>query len=139
MTPQGKTVETPRRLARLYLVKAEQFAAEAGDALASSRYDAAMLNAVHAGISASDAVCVAIGGRRSSDPDHQHAARLLEQTGGGSKEFSESAKRLRMLLGKKNAVEYESRVTSKSDATDAVKRAGRLVSWAGRIVDDARV
>jgi hypothetical protein len=70
MTARRKTVKTPRSEARLYLVKANQFPVEATAAMKGSRNDAAMLNAVHAAISATDAVCVAIAGRRSAGPDH---------------------------------------------------------------------
>jgi hypothetical protein len=45
------------------------------------------LNAVHAVISAADAVCVALSGRRSADPDPQRAADLLEEIGGKSKDI----------------------------------------------------
>ncbi len=85
MTPRRKTVQTPRSEARLYLAKAQQFCAEATAAINSSRNDAAMLNAVHAAISGADAVCVALAGRRSADPDHQRAADLLQEIGGRSR------------------------------------------------------
>ncbi|HZJ50148.1 MAG TPA: hypothetical protein VFF07_04680 [Actinomycetota bacterium] len=88
MTARRKTVETPRSQARLYLAKANQFSAEATAALKGSRNDAAMLNAIHAVISATDAVCVALAGRRSADPDHQRAADLLQEIGGKSKDVT---------------------------------------------------
>jgi len=81
-------VETPRSQARLYLAKANQFSAEATAALKGSRNDAAMLNAIHAVISATDAVCVALAGRRSADPDHQRASDLLQEIGGKSKDVT---------------------------------------------------
>ncbi|MCA1708226.1 MAG: hypothetical protein LC808_35095, partial [Actinobacteria bacterium] len=88
MTARRKTVETPRSEARLYLSKAQQFSAEAAAAMKGSRNDAAMLNAVHAAISATDAVCVALAGRRSADPDHQRAADLLQEIGGKSRDVT---------------------------------------------------
>lgn len=132
-------METPRSEARLYLAKANQFSAEATAAVKSSRNDAAMLNAVHAAISASDGVCVALTGRRSTDPDHQRAADLLQEVGGKSRELIDNVKQLRMLLAKKNVVEYESRQASAREASDAVKRADRFVKWASQTIEDAQL
>lgn len=139
MTARRKTVETPRSEAHLYLAKAEQFSAEAIAAIKNSRNDAAMLNAVHAAISATDAVCVALSGRRSGDPDHQRAADLLQEIGGGSKGIASHVRQLRMLIAKKNVVEYESRRASAKEATEAVQRAERFVSWARQTIEAARL
>ena len=139
MTARRKTVETPRPEASLYIAKAVQFVEEASAAIKSSRNDAAMLNAVHAAISAADAMCVAIAGRRSADPDHQRAADLLQEIGGGSQGLSGHVRHLRMLLAKKNVVEYESRQATAKEASDAVQRAERFVGWAKQIVDAARL
>lgn len=139
MTPRRKTVEMPRSEARLYLAKAKQFSAEATTAMKGSRNDAAMLNAVHAAISATDAVCVALAGRRSADPDHQRAADLLQEIGGKSTDVTDSVKQVRMLLAKKNVVEYESRQASAKEASEAVKRADRFVEWASRTIDAAHL
>ncbi|CAN5902204.1 hypothetical protein BH23ACT12_BH23ACT12_04280 [soil metagenome] len=132
-------MKTPRAEARVYLDKAKQFSAEAIAAKEGSRNDAAMLNAVHAGISAADAVCVALAGRRSADPDHQRAADLLQEIGGRSKVLTANVKQLRMLLAKKNVVEYESRRASVKEASEAVKRADRLVDWATETLEDAHL
>lgn len=132
-------METPRSEARLYLAKATQFSVEATAAMKGSRNDAAMLNAVHSTISATDAVCVALAGRRSADPDHQRAADLLQEIGGKSREVINSVKQVRMLLAKKNIVEYESRQASSREASEAVKRATRFVNWASQIVENARL
>jgi len=139
MTARRKTVETPRSEAHLYIAKAVQFAEEASAAIESSRNDAAMLNAVHATISATDAICVAIAGRRSADPDHQRAADLLQEIGRGSEGISSHVRQLRMLLAKKNVVEYESRQATAKEASEAVLRAERFVGWAKQIVDAARL
>jgi HEPN domain-containing protein len=132
-------VEASRSEARLYLAKAQQFSAEAAAAIKESRNDAAMLNAVHAAISATDALCVALAGRRSSDPDHQHAADLLQEIGGRSRGIATHVRQLRMLLAKKNVVEYESRQASAKEARDAAQRAERFVSWASQAIEAARL
>ncbi|MPZ71004.1 MAG: HEPN domain-containing protein [Actinobacteria bacterium] len=121
------------------MAKAQQFSAEASAAISNSRNDAAMLNAVHAAISATDAVCVALSGRRSGDPDHQRAADLLQEVGGKSKGIAGHVRQLRMLFAKKNVVEYESRQASAKEATEAVQGAERFVSWARQTLEAAQL
>jgi HEPN domain-containing protein len=139
MMAAGKKTAVSRIEARLYLSKAEQFIEQARVAFDAERYDAAQLDAIHAAISGADAVTVALVGRRSTDPDHQRAADLLEEAAASSPEVRERSRQLRALLARKNAVEYESRRASAKEGRDAVERAGRLVDWARRIVDRARV
>lgn len=136
---QGKTAQVRRAEAPLYLEKAVQFLEEARSGLEANRNDAALLNAIHAAINASDAVTVALGGIRSSDPDHQRAADLLEQVVAGDTQGRDRARQLRSLLARKNAVEYETRKASAKDARDGVDRADRLVGWAKEIVTRARL
>jgi len=139
MPRQTKTLLTSRSEASLYLAKAEQFVEEARVATDNSRHDAGMLNSIHAAISAADAVTVALAGRRSTDPDHQRAADLLEEVGANSESIAERVKQLRALLSKKNQVEYESRRATAKEAADSVRRAGRIVEWAGTTVRQARL
>jgi HEPN domain len=136
---QAKTVPTSRGEASLYIAKAQQFLEEAQLAVKSARHDAAMLNSVHAAISATDAITVALSGRRSADADHQRAADLLEEIAGSSESMTTSVKQLRALLGRKNQVEYESRRTKAIEAADAVARAQRFVEWAVETVRRAKL
>jgi HEPN domain-containing protein len=139
MPKRRKTVVVSRAEARLYLEKTEQFLQEGRFALERSQYDAAMLNAIDAAISASDAVTAVLAERRSADPDHQRAVDLLEEVAGQSGEIKARARQLRMLLAKKNVVEYESRRATAKEAADSVERAERFVEWASEIVRLARV
>lgn len=129
MTSRSKTVPAHRSEARLYLAKAEEFLASATTAHEAGRNDAALLAAIHAGISAVDAVCCVLAGKRSTDPDHRRAADLLEQIAGRSPGIAIQAKRLRSLLARKNTVEYESRRSRGRESMQGVKDAERLVSW----------
>lgn len=138
MTPRLKTASADRAEAALHLAKAEQFLDVARAALIDRRHDAGMLTAIHAGISAADAVAIALAGVRSADPDHGRAAALLEQVAGQSDIVRTRARQLRMLIEKKNAVEYESRRASADEAVQAVERAHRIVSWAREAVDNGR-
>lgn len=137
MPKPGNVVLTPRAETHLFLAKAREFASEARSALEAARNDAAMLNAVHAAISGSDAVTVALAGRRSADPDHQAAVSLLEQVARGSEELDTRVRQLRGLIQKKNLVEYESRRATSKEASDAVQRAERFVEWTAAVVERA--
>jgi hypothetical protein len=128
-----------RTEASLYLAKAEQFVEASQGALEAHRYDAGMLNAIHAAISAADGVAVALSGRRSTDPDHQRAVDLLEEVGRGSESIGARVKQLRGLLSKKNRVEYESRRATAREAAEAVERAVRIVVWARETIQRAKL
>lgn len=134
-----KTVDVPRREARRYVEKAVEFIEQARVASSDARHDAVMLNAIHAAISAADAVTVALSGKRSADADHQRVADLLEQVAASSSEVRSHARQLRTLLAKKNAVEYESRRATVREASDALTRAERLVSWSQELVKQAKL
>jgi HEPN domain-containing protein len=136
---KGKTSQVRRGEARLYLDKAVQFIEQARAGLDAARNDAALLDAIHAAISGTDAVTIALAGVRSTDPDHQRAADLLEEVVASAPESRGRARQLRALLARKNTVEYESRKASMKDARDGVERAGRLVDWAKEILEKARL
>lgn len=136
---RGKTAQTRRAEATLYLDKALQFLEQARSGLEAGRNDATLLDAIHAAISAADAATIALAGVRSTDPDHQRAADLLEEIAGAGSEVRERARQLRGLLARKNAVEYESRKATTKDARDGVERASRVVVWAREVVAQARL
>jgi len=136
---KGKTVEVRRSEARLYVAKADEFLEEARSALESERYDAALLNAIHAAISGTDAVAVALVGRRSTDPDHHRAVDLLEEAAASAPEIRARARQVRALLARKNTVEYESRAANARDAQNGVEQAGRVVDWAREVIAKARL
>jgi len=136
---KGKTAQVRRGEARLYLDKAVQFIEQARSGLDADRNDAALLDAIHAAISATDAATIALAGVRSTDPDHQRSADLLEEVAASAPEGRERARQLRALLARKNTVEYESRKASVKDARDGVQRAGRIVDWAKEVLAKARL
>ena len=133
MPKRAKTASAPRSDAALYLGKATEFSEAAKHALRQSQHDAAMLNAIHAAISAADAVTVGLSGLRSTDSDHQRVADLLLQVG-RSGSLTTHVRQLRVLLSQKNMVEYESGRATAAEASDAVSRAKRIVDWARETV-----
>jgi HEPN domain-containing protein len=136
---KSKRISVPRQEAVSHLAKAEQFLRTAEVAQKDGFNDAAMLNAIHAGISAIDAVTVTLAGIRSTDPDHARAADLLDEVAAGPGEARASARQLRQLLGRKSAVEYQSKRAASGEAADAVKRARRLFDWSRGVVSQAKL
>ncbi len=135
--PRSHRVEKTR--ARVYLGKAQEFLAAARIAGDAGQAHAALLLAIHAGLSACDAVTVALAGVRSTDPDHLRATDLLELVAKVSAETRERADQLRGLLKMKNLVEYEDRRVSAKEADTGTKRAERLVGWAIAQLERARL
>jgi HEPN domain-containing protein len=116
---------------RGYLAKAEEFLAAASDSLEAGRALAATSLAVHAGISASDAICGARTAQRAAGADHAQAAALLAQAG---REGKDAAQLLTRLMPLKNRAEYEPQDVSKTTASRAVKQAERIVQIARQVV-----
>ena len=98
------------------------------ESLKKEKWNAAGLNAIHAGISANDALLTFHFGLRSISPKHDDAARLL--TSMMKREDTETkAKHLRRLISMKNIVEYEGRLFSKGEAESSAKHAERFLNW----------
>lgn len=131
MPKEPRTRRVSRAQARSYLAKADEFLAAARDSLAAGYTLAAASLAVHAGISAGDAICGARTGQRSAGSDHAQAATLLEQAG---REGAEAARLLSRLMPLKNRAEYEPNDIPKASATRAVDQAERIVQLARQVV-----
>lgn len=134
-----KTHEVPKAKARSHLAKANEFLAAAVAARDEEQHNAALLLAIHAGLSAGDAVTVALEGVRSTDPDHLRAADLLEAVARQSEDVRERTAQLRGLLKLKKLVEYEDRRVSAREAETGTKRAERLAQWAVAQIERARI
>lgn len=132
MGRNDSTRSVGRAQAHKYLTKAQEFYAVAEAALADDRWNAAGLNAIHAGISAADAAIVVSIGARSASKDHSTAVDLLRAS---VKEATASqVRQLTGLLGMKNTVEYEQRLVTEAEARSLVAQSGRLVRWTTRVV-----
>jgi hypothetical protein len=83
-------------------------------------------NAVLAGIAASDAICCARSGERSSPPNHQDAVRLLQQVTGDR----QLGAALRELIELKGKAHYGLGRVSHGMNVAAVRRARELVAAA---------
>lgn len=132
------TLGVERGNSATYFRKAAQLCEAAGNAHARGHFDAALILAIHAGISASDAVCIGVGTRKNKDA-HERAPDLLEEVGGHATAFEVAAKWLRQLLAQKNRIEYENKRATERDAELGRRRCGNLVTWAKGVLEDARL
>jgi hypothetical protein len=113
---------------RAYLQKAEEYFQAMLDSLAEERWNAAALEAIHAAISANDALLVRHYGLRSASGAHEDAIELLVAHL-GTPEAKQAAQHLSRLLARKNLVEYEARLFTAKEAQEAVKHAERFLEW----------
>lgn len=114
--------------APVYLDKAERFLNGAEEALRSGNEDTAALAALHAAISALDAITVARLGLRSTSPNHADVLLLLDRTDVDGKE--EIKRQMRPLVSRKNLIEYEDRLLPRGEAKELLKRAKKVVAAA---------
>ncbi len=117
--------------ARIYLGKAEEFLVAARDSLEADHSLATTSLAVHAGISAGDAICGARTGQRAAGSDHSQVLALLSQAG---REGTDAARVLTRLMPLKNRAEYEPEDVPKPTAKHAVEHAERIVQIARQVV-----
>ncbi len=113
-----------------YLIKAEQFLETARDAYFKENWNAVGLNAVHSAISANDALTSYYGKVRSISEKHNDSINLLLEVFKSDKESRNHSRHILWLIGRKNLVEYESRLFYKKEAEDSLKHAERFLSWA---------
>ena len=79
MPREGRTRRVTQQQVRSHLGKAEEFLAAARESSAAGHTLAATSLAVHAAISAEDAICGARTDQRAAGTDHAQATVLLEQ------------------------------------------------------------
>lgn len=112
-----------------YIIKAKQFLDTARDAYDKKNWNAVGLNAVHAAISANDAVTVYYKKIRSASDKHSDAVNLLLEVLGHDNEAKDISKHLSWLINRKNLIEYETRLFYDKEAGEALKHAERFVDW----------
>ncbi|HVX54455.1 hypothetical protein [Nocardioides sp.] len=121
--------------ARQYLRKARDYLASAQDNLDLERLTPAAGDAIHAGISAKDAVVTALTGRTSKSKDHAKAAGELRAALSGRPDAPAAERALRELIALKGDVEYGTKVPTAAQATSLVRRARILVELTEEIID----
>ena len=112
----------------IYLRKADEFGAAMVQAAAAKNWNAVGLNAIHAVISATDALTSFHLGKRSRSQDHEDVIVLLREL--PLEDVSAKASQALEVLRLKNRVEYEARLFEEDEANVVQLRAERFLAWA---------
>ncbi|WP_456697515.1 hypothetical protein [Aeromicrobium sp. P5_D10] len=91
-------------------------------------------DAIHAGISAKDAIVTILTGTTSKAKDHAKSARELRQALGVHPGAAAAEKALRELIAAKGDVEYGTTLITLTKAEPLVRRARALVELATQVV-----
>ncbi len=124
-----RTRNVDRSKYRNYMLKSEEFLTTAEDALERTRYNASVLNSVHAIISAADALLVFVKGFRYAGTRHEEAVELFSGIFSSEPEHGKNVSRFGTILSIKNKAEYLEVLLSSKDATDALRDATRFLSY----------
>lgn len=120
--------------AKRYLQKAEEYLASAQDNFDFERATPAAGDAIHAGISAKDAIVTLLTGATSKAKDHAKSAAELRAALGTRREAASAEKALRELITIKGDIEYGTTLITLAKAEPLVRRAQTLVDLAKHIV-----
>lgn len=115
-----------------YLRKARENLETAKECLNAERWNAAVVNAVHCGINACDALTVFMIGVRHAGERHEDAISLLQTLNLPKDVLSNKGRQLSRLLEIKNAAEYEERLISQSETRESVREAERFLQGIDR-------
>jgi hypothetical protein len=126
MTPPA----THKTRARSFLRKAVENRDSAHDNFDLGRYTASAGDAVHAGISAKDAIATVLTGSTAKGKNHATAARELKAALGGHPAAGQAEKAFAELLRSKTDVEYGSDLVDEPTAKRLLRRATTLVELA---------
>ena len=123
-----------RNHARSIVKKAEEYLASAEDNLDLKRYTPSAGDAIHAGISAKDAILTVLTGSTSKGKDHATAAKELSRALANRPDAASAERALRELIAAKSDVEYGALLINSAKANPLVRRARTLIDLAVEIV-----
>jgi HEPN domain. len=123
-----------RNHAKTFLKKAEEYLASAQDNLDLERHTPAAGDAIHAGISAKDAIVVSLTGSTPKSKDHSTATKELVRALGQRPGSEAVSRALRELIAAKADVEYGTDLVTPTKAAVLVRRARTVVDAATQIV-----
>ncbi|MFH1830004.1 MAG: HEPN domain-containing protein [Pseudomonadota bacterium] len=111
-----------------YMKRAKELIESMRNNLIMENWNAAVIDGVHAAISANDAVIVSIAGKRCTSSHHIDAVELLKQS--LSKDMLPDLIRLRRIINIKSHVEYGPSLVTAKEAQRVAQDAERLITWA---------
>ena len=122
-----KIIEMKRSDYTTFKKRAEDFYLGMVNAERAALWNTVGITAVHCAISMSDALTVHYLGKRSSGDDHFQAKDLLGRI--AVETARNYAIALSKIIAKKNAVAYDGRAFTRSEAIDVFKQAERFYQW----------
>ena len=132
MTPKLKTRNTNKSLYSNYLKHANECHAAAKESSKKTDWNAATICAIHACISACDAMCIYYLGKRHSGEDHNNSVKLFKTIKGNDENHDKNANRLSRIISIKNMAEYEERLVFKTEADRILKDMERFCNYVRR-------
>lgn len=111
-----------------FLIKAEDFL-EGARKEVNAHSNAAATLAVHAVISACDAICAKLLQRKHAGADHMQAVEMISELPIDKDELRSKVRQASSVLSKKNMAEYEDRIITKDEADEMIRDAERFVEW----------
>ncbi len=124
-----KTRDVERVNFRNYLQKAEECASSAIEDMGKRRWNSAGIMAIHAGISAADAICTYFLGKRYAGERHEGILDLFRTIQIDHELLDKNTMRLSRLIGIKNMAEYEERLLHEDDAARLIKEMQRFLEF----------
>jgi len=130
MTPKFKTRDVEKSLYTNYLKRAEECYHAAKNSFTAQEWNATTINAIHACIAASDAMCIYFLGKRNASESHNEAAALFKTIKSDDEEINTNANRISRILSIKNMAEYEGRLVFRTEAEKILKDCERFLEYA---------
>ena len=118
------TINVDKHLYSNFLKKAEEFLESAKQNLENKRWNAAVVNSIHAGISSADALTTFFYGVRSKGERHEEVTSLIRKF---NLLEQKSIQQLQKLISIKNKAEYEDKLLLENDAIDALNNSERFL------------
>jgi hypothetical protein len=124
----GRTERLPREKFEVYRERAEGLRKTMESSLTNHEYHGAMLSAIHAAISAGDALSVFYLGERSRGQDHGELVSLISRI--SLEGATVQSRRLASILAVKTEAEYGSSSPSRKEVESLALQVRRFASWA---------
>lgn len=129
MTPKFKTRDVEKSLYTNYLKRAKECYHATKNSFEAQEWNAATINAIHACIAASDAMCIYFLGKRNASESHNDAAALFKTIKADDEEINTNANRISRILGIKNMAEYEDRLVFRTETEKVLKDCERFLEY----------
>lgn len=123
-----KTSNVDKHDAANYWKRSQELFQSMRNNLLVENWNAAVIDGVHAAISANDAITVASIGKRSTSSQHLDAVELLRQA--IAPELMPDVNRLRKIIHIKSHVEYGPSLIPSKNAIQIVQDVERFLKWA---------